>query len=94
MPDVDLDLLAALCRRRQVVRLVAPDGLDSPAPVLCVVVEFLPRTGYGAYLMARFEQELTELLGRPVDLLAIDQVPDTERRSLGNCASVFDHGGG
>jgi hypothetical protein len=77
VPELPVDVqqaLANLCRRRQVARLFALDGLDASTPVLRLAVEFLPRTGFGAYLMARFEQELSDLFARPVDLRMLDEL--------------------
>jgi predicted nucleotidyltransferase len=64
--------LAEFCRRNRISRLalfgsiLGPDfGPDSDIDLL---VEFEPGQGPSLFAMARMERELTELLGRQVDL--------------------------
>jgi predicted nucleotidyltransferase len=70
--DIPRESIAEFCRRHQIRRLalfgsVLRDDfrLDSDVDVL---VEFDPQAGMGLFTLAAMELELSELLGRKVDL--------------------------
>jgi hypothetical protein len=67
-----MDRISDLCRRRGVGRLslfgsVLRDDFRADSDV-DVLVEFLPQTRIGLIGVANFEAELSELIGRKVDL--------------------------
>jgi uncharacterized protein len=69
---VDSDQIAEFCRRNRINRLaffgsVLRDdfGPDSDVDVL---IEFAPDAGVGFFAFARLQDELSAILGRPVDL--------------------------
>lgn len=88
------DALAAWCERREVARALQIGSAARAVPErgdgVVLVVEFLPRRGYGAYLMARLEMELAELFGRrAVDLRTADDLPASGRDAVLASARVL-----
>lgn len=69
--EIPRDKLAAMCRRYRIAELSlfgsAARGQLRPDSDIDVLVEFEPGVAWGWDYFA-LEQELTELLGRPVDL--------------------------
>jgi uncharacterized protein len=70
---IDKEQIAALCHRRQIRRLAVfgsalreDFGSDSDVDIL---VEFEPEARVGFLALARVARELSELLGRRVDLV-------------------------
>jgi uncharacterized protein len=69
---IDHEHIAEFCRRNRIRRLsffgsVLRDDFG-PASDIDVLVEFEPETTAGYFSMSRMEQDLTEMLGRQVDL--------------------------
>lgn len=69
---IDHERIVGFCRRNRVRRLsffgsVLRDDFG-PASDIDVLVEFEPEATVGYFSMSRMEQELTEMLGRRVDL--------------------------
>ena len=70
--EIDRDALAAFCRRHRIRKLaffgsVLRDDFG-PASDVDVLVEFEPGARVGLIRLARMENELSDLLGRKVDL--------------------------
>jgi predicted nucleotidyltransferase len=70
--EIDRDALAEFCRRRRIRKLaffgsVLRDDFG-PASDVDVLVEFEPGARVGLIGLARMENELSDLLGRKVDL--------------------------
>jgi predicted nucleotidyltransferase len=72
---LDLARLAALCRSNQVAHLwlfgsvLRPDF--RPDSDVDVLVDFVPTVRIGLLALARLRRELSELFGRPVDLVPL-----------------------
>ncbi|MHB9024428.1 MAG: nucleotidyltransferase family protein [Armatimonadota bacterium] len=71
-PFFDLERLAAVCRRHHVRRLAMFGSVLTekfrPDSDIDILVEFEPGQPVGFIEKARVEQELTDMLGREVDL--------------------------
>jgi predicted nucleotidyltransferase len=71
-----IDAIAKLCRGYGIRELAifgsAVRGELRPDSDLDLLVEFQPQTRVGFLLLARLARELSELLGRPVDLVPKD----------------------
>lgn len=72
------EAVAALCRRYGVARLSLFGSILTPAfradSDVDILVEFLPETRIGYLGMGRFQAELSDLLGRKVDLRTPDEL--------------------
>jgi uncharacterized protein len=69
---IDSDRIAEFCRRNDISRLaffgsVLRDDFG-PGSDVDVLVEFAPDARVGFFAMARMQDELSAILGRPVDL--------------------------
>jgi hypothetical protein len=69
---IDNDRIAEFCRRNKIRRLaffgsVLRDDFG-PGSDVDVLVEFGPDAGVGFFAIARMQDELSAILGRPVDL--------------------------
>ena len=69
---IDRDRIAEFCRRNDISRLaffgsVLRDDFG-PGSDVDVLVEFAPDARVGFFAMARMQDELSAILGRPVDL--------------------------
>lgn len=71
--SIPKDQVAELCQRHQVHRLALFGSVlredFRPESDVDVLVEFDPAAQIGFVALARLQRELTELLGRPVDLV-------------------------
>jgi predicted nucleotidyltransferase len=73
--EVDHGRIAEFCRRNQIVRLsffgsVLRDDFTHESDV-DVLVEYKPRASIGLFEMARQQRELSEIIGRTVDLKTV-----------------------
>ena len=70
--QVDHEKIAEFCRRNRIARLsffgsVLRDDF-TPESDIDVLMQFEPSASTGYFTMARLQQELSEIVGRPVDL--------------------------
>jgi len=72
--DIDRDLLAALCHRYRVRELLAFGSVVRedfrPESDVDLLVEFERDADIGLLAYSRLQRELSELVGRPVDLVS------------------------
>lgn len=70
--DIDAEELAAFCRRTGILRLSFFGSVlredFGPASDIDVLVELAPDSGIGLFEFVDLQRELSELLGREVDL--------------------------
>ena len=70
--DYDYEILRELCQRHSIRRLSlfgsVLRGTDRPDSDIDLLVEFLPGSVPGLLGLAAIEEDLSKLLGRPVDL--------------------------
>lgn len=73
VPGADADALESFCQRWQIIELrlfgSAQRGEMEDESDIDLLVEFKEGAGWSLFDHARMEDELTELLGRPVDLI-------------------------
>jgi predicted nucleotidyltransferase len=78
LPSYDKSALARLCRRRGIRRLSlfgsVLKGADRPGSDIDFLVEFEPDAVPGLLGLAEIEAELSELLGRRVDLRTVGEL--------------------
>ncbi len=96
--DLPLTGLANYCRRNNIVELALfgsalRDDFDASSDI-DLLVTFAPEAGKSLMDRVRMEQELTALLGRPVDLVSkrgIEQSPNWIRRGeiLGTAQIIY-----
>lgn len=90
--DVDLGRLAEVCARYGVARLEVfgsvSRGEADPGSDIDVLYELMPGTRLG-WAIEDLEDDLTELLGRPVDLVSRNALHDRLRTSVLSEARVL-----
>jgi hypothetical protein len=88
----DREALTALCRRHRVRRLAlfgsVLKGTDRPDSDIDFLVEFEPGSVPGLIALAGIEAELSELLGRPVDLRTAQELSRHFRDEVVHAAEV------
>lgn len=90
--DVDEEELTRLCGRHGIRRLaffgsVLRDGFQEDSDV-DILMSFEPDTRIGLIRLARIQRELSELLGRPVDLVPEDSLKPALRSDILSCAET------
>ena len=90
--SIDRIALAAFCRNNAIGRLSLFGSIlradFSGSSDIDVLVEFLPRARVGLIRMAALQLELSELLGRPVDLRTPQDLSPYFRETVLNQAEV------
>ena len=88
----DKEALARLCRRHRIRRLAlfgsVLKGTDRPDSDVDFLVEFEPDTVPGLLGLAEIEGQLSELLGRPVDLRTANELSPHFRQAVERMAEV------
>ena len=88
----DKEALARLCRRHRIRRLAlfgsVLKGTDRPDSDVDFLVEFEPNTVPGLLGLAEIEGQLSELLGRPVDLRTANELSPHFRQAVERMAEV------
>ena len=88
----DKEALARLCRRHRIRRLAlfgsVLKGTDRPDSDVDFLVEFEPDTVPGLLGLAEIEGQLSELLGRPVDLRTANELSPHFRQAVERIAEV------
>jgi len=79
LPNSTLDQLRALCERRGVARLeltgsAARDDFDPARSDIDLLIELQPQARMSALAFVETAEELSTLLGRPVDLIELRAV--------------------
>ena len=91
-PPIDRHALAVFCRKNAIGRLsffgsiLRPDFSEHSD--IDILVEFLPGVRVGLIKMAALQLELSELLGRPVDLRTPQELSPYFRESVLSQAEV------
>lgn len=84
--------MARLCRRHRIRRLAlfgsVLKGTDRPDSDVDFLVEFEPDTVPGLLGLAEIEGQLSELLGRPVDLRTANELSPHFRQAVERMAEV------
>ena len=90
--DIQPELLAEFCRRHGIARLSlfgsALRGEDRPDSDLDLLVEFLPDHRVGFFGLAAIERQLSEMLGRKVDLRTPNELSPRFRDEVLRTAAV------
>ena len=88
----DKEALARLCRNYRIRRLAlfgsVLKGTDRPDSDVDFLVEFEPDTVPGLLGLAEIEGQLSELLGRPVDLRTANELSPHFRQAVERMAEV------
>ena len=88
----DKEALARLCRRHRVRRLArfgsVLKGTDRPDSDVDLLVEFEPDAVPGLFGLAEIEGQLSELLGRRVDLRTANELSPHFRQAVERMAEV------
>jgi len=88
----DKEALARLCHRHRIRRLAlfgsVLKGTDRPDSDVDFLVEFEPDTVPGLLGLAEIEGQLSELLGRPVDLRTANELSPHFRQAVERMAEV------
>ena len=91
MVQIDQGRLAEFCRRHAIVRLrifgSAAKGEERPDSDVDLIADFGVRIGF--FELIRAEDDLTELFGRPVDLLTEPGISPYMRDSILESAEVI-----
>lgn len=91
MVQIDQGRLAEFCRRHAIVRLrifgSAARGEERPDSDVDLIADFGGRIGF--FELIRAEDDLTELFGRPVDLLTEPGISPYMRDSILESAEVI-----
>jgi predicted nucleotidyltransferase len=90
--DIDAEELAVFCRSTGILRLSFFGSVlredFSPASDVDVLVEFAPDAGIGLFEFVALQCELSELIGRPVDLHTPASLSHFFRESVVDSAEV------
>jgi predicted nucleotidyltransferase len=88
----DKEALARLCRKHRIRRLAlfgsVLKGTDRPDSDVDLLVEFEPDAVPGFLGLAAIETQLSQLLGRPVDLRTASELSPHFRQSVESTAEV------